>query len=638
METAAELSVADVPEPPPDERPSSIGEVWANFQLDQLRSKLDHESLQIADNQESSVKSRKVLSDATKALKKTCTDKGWNAIYKSTFSVLLKEYQGEIDKLTSRAKFAENVFLDVYKSLDAVPDPAPYLLRANEDTKLVAQLQERLQSMTVQQSALQTSADDNVRYEGIISRLQTELHNVQENFDKQVHAAVQHAEQSFFEAQHETVQAYQAREAEMNHQLAIMNEALQNAHHNIEGLSSQLYETKGKLDELRAATTAQLEMAEDGKSREQSELHDLRRRCAELESRMREESRVSSSSMAISLDLAAKDVEISQLTEQMKALQSSLNSQQANAEETLAKQQQQLLAKDAEIDVLKNRIEALPTLEAYKELVQRTEKLRTLQLEEDEIIEGDSASLEKKLLDRLKIVEGKLTKMRVSLLEKEEMLKKSTQEVVRLEDALTDQSLLVKKLEEGISSITNDSLKTGRMQSFDVEGFSNEQKAMLAIVTGQRDRFRTKVQDLEEDSRKLVDKLGSVQAELDALKADNVQLYSKIRYLQSYKDDSVSGATAHEGHEEDPSYLSKYHTVYEDMMNPFNVFNRRERNRRVNDLSTAERVTLRAGQRMLSSKNARIFVFSYILLLHLFVFVVLAMVRTLCSEPPSHPV
>mmetsp|Transcript_7381 Transcript_7381/g.22483 ORF Transcript_7381/g.22483 Transcript_7381/m.22483 type:complete len:639 (+) Transcript_7381:64-1980(+) len=636
METAAELSVADMPEPSSENKPRSVGEVWANVQLDQLRTKLDRESLQVADNQESSVKSRKALSDATKALKKTCNDKGWNTIYKSTFSVLLKEYQSEIDKLTSRAKFAENAFLDVCKSLDSVPDPTPFLIRGTEDAELVSQLQEQLNGMTAEKSTLELSADDRVRYEDTISRLQTDLHHMQESLDGQVHAAMQHAEQKFLEAQHNTAQVYQAREAELTHKLAVMNEALQNAHHNIDSLSSQLFETKGKLHELRSATTAQMEMAEEDMSREQSELHDLRRRCAELESRLQEGSRVSSSSRATFVELAAKDVQISQLTEEMKALQSKLGSQQTELVKASERTRQQIDARDAEIEALKNRIESLPTAEAYEELVQRTDRLRALQLEEDEVDGSDSASLEKKLMDRLKNVEGRLTKMRVSLMEKEEELEKSKQEVVRLEDAFSDQSLLVKKLEEGISSITVDSSKSNSLQDLDRKDSSNEQEAMLAIVTGQRDRFRAKVQDLEEDSRKLVDKLGSVQSELDALKADNVQLYSKIRYLQSYKDESSSSTAAHGGNEEDPSFLNKYQSVYEDMMNPFNVFNRRERNRRVNELSAAERVTLRAGQRMLGSKNIRVFVFSYVLLLHLFVFVVLAMVRTLCSEPPHH--
>ena len=39
-------------------------------------------------------------------------------------------YQGEIDRLTKRSKFAESAFLDAYKKLADVPDPAPMLAAA----------------------------------------------------------------------------------------------------------------------------------------------------------------------------------------------------------------------------------------------------------------------------------------------------------------------------------------------------------------------------------------------------------------------------------------------------------------------------------------------------------------------------
>lgn len=43
------------------------------------------------------------------------------------FNSLLKGYQEEVDKLTKRAKFGENAFLNIYQKLYEAPDPCPVL-------------------------------------------------------------------------------------------------------------------------------------------------------------------------------------------------------------------------------------------------------------------------------------------------------------------------------------------------------------------------------------------------------------------------------------------------------------------------------------------------------------------------------
>lgn len=43
------------------------------------------------------------------------------------FNALLKGYQEEVDKLTKRAKFGENAFLNIYQKLYEAPDPYPLL-------------------------------------------------------------------------------------------------------------------------------------------------------------------------------------------------------------------------------------------------------------------------------------------------------------------------------------------------------------------------------------------------------------------------------------------------------------------------------------------------------------------------------
>jgi hypothetical protein len=79
-------------------------------------------------------------------------------------------------------------------------------------------------------------------------------------------------------------------------------------------------------------------------------------------------------------------------------------------------------------------------------------------------------------------------------------------------------------------------------------------------------------------------------------------------------------------------FLNQYRSMYEDMMNPYALFNRRERHKRMSEMSAPERFTLRASQRALSTKTSRLVVFFYIIALHLFVFIVLGVSSSHCTD------
>ncbi len=67
------------------------------------------------------------------------------------------------------------------------------------------------------------------------------------------------------------------------------------------------------------------------------------------------------------------------------------------------------------------------------------------------------------------------------------------------------------------------------------------------------------------------------QDEIESLRADNVKLYEKMRYLQSYsqvrRGESKDVETGADG-----ACEMKYKKIYEDNMNPFVLFNRKVAN------------------------------------------------------------
>jgi len=121
-------------------------------------------------------------------------------------------------------------------------------------------------------------------------------------------------------------------------------------------------------------------------------------------------------------------------------------------------------------------------------------------------------------------------------------------------------------------------LHVGRKEPTPSPAPSSAETSILPIITSQRDRFRTRNAELEEELRRQFETISDLRNEIKTLQADNLKLYEKVRYLQSYRDEPPrAGAGAGgpggfravvRGDEE----LGKYHNKYEESMNPFEKF------------------------------------------------------------------
>ncbi|NWX86649.1 CASP protein, partial [Nothoprocta ornata] len=162
--------------------------------------------------------------------------------------------------------------------------------------------------------------------------------------------------------------------------------------------------------------------------------------------------------------------------------------------------------------------------------------------------------------------------------------------------------------------------------------------SLLSIISSQRERFRARNQELEGENRMLQHTVHALQSELDNLRADNIKLYEKIKFLQSYP--------GRAGSRDDTE--QRYSSQYEERLDPFSSFSRKvgepawqrrpaprgprsppalcpsqERQRKYLSLSPWDKATLSMGRLVLSSKTARTVAFFYTLLLHCLVFLVL---------------
>jgi hypothetical protein len=177
--------------------------------------------------------------------------------------------------------------------------------------------------------------------------------------------------------------------------------------------------------------------------------------------------------------------------------------------------------------------------------------------------------------------------------------------------------------------------------------------AMAGVLRSQRDRLRVRVQELEAEAGARVGELAEAHGRLTKLTADNVRMYEKIRFLQSFLQDGSTGAGGLGSSLSSSSASSSlgagatapsasallraravngpfslsgeddaerdYRKLYQDSLDPFASFARDQRARQYSRLSTADRMTLRGGKLIVGSKFARNFMLVYALMLHMLV-------------------
>lgn len=112
----------------------------------------------------------------------------------------------------------------------------------------------------------------------------------------------------------------------------------------------------------------------------------------------------------------------------------------------------------------------------------------------------------------------------------------------------------------------------------------SSESSILPIVTSQRDRFRQRNAELEEELRKQYSIIEELRSDVRSLQADNLKLYEKIRFMQSYRDEAGAGTSTIGASTSATGYsraqpragggdgFGKYRTLYEQSVNPFEAF------------------------------------------------------------------
>ncbi|KAJ3748940.1 CASP C terminal-domain-containing protein [Lentinula detonsa] len=620
---------------------------WREINLSEFQKTLDAQGIEIVDNQKESLLGRKALADKTKDFKKIPDEDKLSA-----FKALLKAYQTEIDSLTKRAKISESAFLNVYKVLAEAVDPYPLLEAAVDQTvkaSEVRDLETELRKLRDENAELRRRSQDLSNVEAARKKAEAKTEQLEQKMEEMIQERINQKENEFNATYDEKLRNYEDR-------------------YYIPLSQSPRALTSSYLDQEVVEKLAEVDMIVADLERANSRVAALERRNemlrAEAET-MRGDSESSERVKSLNAQVTSLESELERITRTLDTHKAVTAEMESSLRKKIDDTSKDLQRKVAEVDQLKQR---LKRYNDYDEIKRELDIMKYVEFagfeddtEEDQPSpEGyetgvqlpnpnaDKAnaqqgkSLEALLATKNKRLLEELTKFRILHGELEASLHHAQGDLEATSAELEKQRSLNEKLENDLLSLNKPTgnvtpsgssdvlagLEVGQRESSarstPVPFASSADNTILPIVTSQRDRFRQRNAELEEELRKQFHAISELRAEMKNLQSDNLKLYEKVRYMQSYREESGGRAVTSQldplpapaGGADD---MGLYRARYEANINPFEAFRGREATRAIQNLNPIERGVLILTQTILGNRRARTFFIFYALTLHLLV-------------------
>ncbi|XP_057747225.1 protein CASP-like isoform X3 [Arachis stenosperma] len=513
--------------------------------------------------------------------------------------------------------------------------------------------------MKVELEEFRTEATHLKNQQATIRRLEERNRQLEQQMEEKVKEIVEIKQRSLAEENQKTLEVLKEREQLLQDQLQSAKESVSNMQKIHELAQNQLFELRAQSEEERAAKQSEVNLLMDEVDRAQTMLFSLEREKGVLRSQlqtanenteMKNRDNLDSNS-ALENSLIAKEKLISELNMELHNIETTLSKEREEHMNDIKKFTAMLNEKEATLEAMKRDLQARPTEKMVDDLRKKVKILQavgynSIEAEDWEVATSgeEMSKMESLLLDKNRKMEHELTQLKVKLSEKSSSLETAQEKIKEFTEKMNEQQKLIQKLEDDISKGYSSNPKyhkgtflddwdlseAGRgevSESSDQRHVSvdQDQNSMLKVICNQRDRFRARLRETEEEIRQLKEKIGALTVELEKTKADNVKLYGKIRYVHDYNTEKVVSRGSKKYAEDLESGFtsdveSKYRKIYEDDINPFAAFSKRERDQRYKELGFRDRITLSSGRFLLGNKYARTFAFFYTIGLHVLVF------------------
>ncbi|XP_073523865.1 protein CASP isoform X4 [Phyllobates terribilis] len=631
----------------------SMFQYWKRFDLQQLQRELDTTATVLANRQDESEQSRKKLIDQSREFKKNTPED-----LRKQVAPLLKSFQAEIDALSKRSKEAEAAFLNVYKRFIDVPDPVP-ALDLGQQLQLKVQ---RMHDIETENQKLRETLDEYNKEFAEVKNQEVTIKALREKIREYEQTLKNQAENLALEKEQKLQNDFAEKERKLQETQMSMSSKLEETEHRVQALQTALeksqaalFDLKTKYDEETSAKADEIEMIMTDLERANQRAEVAQREAEALKEQLSsastslhhasqtqkppdtDQTTEGSDRSNMEVELTAKEREIAQLVEDVQRLQASLTKLRENSASQISQLEQQLNTKNS---TLKQLEEKLKVQGDYEEIKKELSILKSMEFAQSEGSSAQDASkpLEVLLLEKNRSLQSENATLRISNSDLSARCAELQPQFTEAISTVAEQKDLISKLEQDLSTIQS----LSSVQRPDAEGAAvpsmekipdpikeatavfygysasnpipeGQMDSLLSIISSQRERFRARNQELEAENRMMHHTMRALQSELDNLRADNIKLYEKIKFLQSY---------AGKGSKSDDTEL-RYSSQYEERLDPFSSFSRKERQRKYLSLSPWDKATLGMGRLILSNKMARTIAFFYTLFLHCLVFLVL---------------
>ncbi|KAI5367773.1 hypothetical protein Slin15195_G029060 [Septoria linicola] len=653
---------------------------WRSLDLTALVSNLDTTAEDMVTQQKHSLLKRKELATKTKEFRKMD-----DSAKLSEMMGLLKMYQGYIDLLSNQNKAVSAAFMSAYSPLSEAPDPYP-LLDASIDSLVTAdEVVPRLESEN-DRLAKQVSKQ-NTQLEVLEKQLEQER-TTRQSLEASQGTKIKEVEESWSAVLKEKEDNWASKERSLEEKVENQDRLLKELKASYE--VSQRLEKTGEENQdagRNAAAAAELEIVNQELERTNIRLAEVEARNEHMRTELAQSAGQSSAAKSTSVedDPAYQRLrsENSSLLRRLDASRHDRDSDKTKLENTLRGLERELTTLKADRDALQSRVQKWRD---YDEVKRELDMLRAIEFSsiDDADVTGETSmngkageSLEQLLVARNKKLSDELTELRVSHRELQQRLE-------QLQEDLSSTNMELEQTQKLNATLENDLQKTQQEASNALEtmsvagtytsrfpkshygsrrgrgasptssiigGFdptdSGSQSprlgntleslrageavgggsGILPMVTAQRDRFKKKIGELEQELQKQYQTVSSLRGEIASLQKDNLNLYEKTRYVSTYNRTATSGASY--GGNPNPSTVQvggsddRYRSAYEANISPFQAFRGRESARALKRMSLPERAVFQFTRMVLATRTSRNLFALYCVGLHLLVFIML---------------
>lgn len=638
----------------------TLASFWQGFSLPNVQQKLDLVATDITSRQDDSDASRKQLIDMLRDFKKNQSEE-----VKLSAAPVVKKFQNEVDSLARRAKAGEKAFFDIYQSLADMPDPLPILEQAIERNHAQAS---KIQDYEIETKQLrETLAECNLQITDMkgkdkkLAELQAMITQYDKNIDDTLNQRLAEAMDKINADHEDRIHVVEEEKETVARKLLDAEQKLKETQRMLESAQTELYDVNNKVTEKADARSEEAEMllndletANQRATLAEKQVEVLKERIAgfrtspaadrtldaasevdhslvsdlkrELACKERELGHVEAALASLKEDSQKERLEMTSTSETLAAHNESLNTELARIKQQLARQ--------ADYESIKKDLAILKSLEfSYNDGEDDAEEkpLEVMILERSKALQSENTVLrmdKERLANELTTATSELAEKAKEADSKSKLVAQLEEHVEKLQDLANinrgeaegrSSTDFLAELDLGKSESPTTSMTSSLIHEVAQKG-SSEAASILPIVQAQRERFRKRNVELEEEQSRQMQQLALVQSQVKDLQTDNVKLYEKIRFLQGYQSPAVVNR------ESDQVMIpveSRYKHQYEQRLDPFATFSHQEKQRKYSQLNIVEKIILSMVQFMLSNKVARLFVFTYSVLLHGLVFLVL---------------